>query len=75
MLTDENLDKVLVVGIICKIFQKYIWDCKQRPVMPAAWHAKLTIKNDIDLFYNCNKKFRAILERSTIDIDRDRDGP
>ena len=75
MLTDENLDKVLVVGIICKIFQKYIWDCKQRHVMPAAWHAKLTIKNDIDLFYNCNKKFRAILERSTIDIDRDRDGP
>ena len=43
--------------------------------MPAAWHAKLTIKNDIDLLYNCNKKFRAILERSTIDIDRDRDGP
>ena len=69
MMTNDNKNKNLVMGVICKIFQKYIWDCKLRHTLPVTWHAKLTIKKEFELLMDCTKKFRqAFADSNIIDV-------
>ena len=68
MYRDDNLKKVFIMGIICKVFQKYLWDCKLRHTLPATWHAKRTIKNELEICYSCNNNFRLQMDGSTINI-------
>ena len=64
----NGLKKVFIMGIICKVFQKYLWDCKLRHALPATWHAKRTIKNELEICYSCNNTFRLQMDGSTINI-------
>ena len=69
MMTNDNKNKNLVMGVICKMFQKYIWDCKLRHTLPVTWHAKLIIKKEFELLMDCSKKFRqAFADSNIIDV-------
>ena len=68
MMTNDNKNKNLVMGVICKMFQKYIWDCKLRHTLPVTWHAKLTIKKEFELLMDCSKKIQTSAENIAYQI-------
>lgn len=55
-----------LVATICLMFKKYIWDCKQREILPTGINALWYIQNRIELICEINKKFKKNWEKSLI---------
>jgi hypothetical protein len=55
--------------IITQLFMKFLWNCKQRSILPVTLHLRRFVLHEIELLKTMSKKLYLIFENSGINFE------